>query len=134
MKRKKKSEQQARAIPDRIVGGNDALMNRYAAESSSFRMAMAENSYNAGSTINTEKPGTSILSSRDKRSASINTRPQMAGANAAEEGEQDQHEDGRASNKRGPDAGDSLATDQLNQASQQITESGPMNNSAKESN
>ena len=45
MKRKNKSVQQARAAPDRIVGGADALMNRYDA-SHSFRNAVADHSYN----------------------------------------------------------------------------------------
>lgn len=77
MKRKNKSVQQARAAPERIVGGSDAVMNRYGADSSSFKNTLAEHSYNMhyiSSTINT-KPHTSILSSRqDKRSASISTR------------------------------------------------------------
>ena len=64
MKRRNKSVQQARAAPARVVGGNDAIMNRYG-EASSFKPAMGDYSYiNAASTINTTKTGASMLSSR----------------------------------------------------------------------
>lgn len=144
MKRKNKSVQQARAAPPRIVGGSDAHMNRYP-DSSSFRNTLAEHSYTgAGSTINTTKPNTSILSTRaDKRSASIDTRKQAASHRVAEaeEAMQGPH-DQMAENSSAMDAqpgekGEGLgsATDQLNQGSfvmSQNVESGVIG-SAKQS-
>lgn len=77
MKRKNKSVQQARAAPARIVGGNDALMNRYAADSSTYRNTLAQHSYNmAGSSATytgLNHPSIVQQSKMDKRSASINT-------------------------------------------------------------
>jgi hypothetical protein len=76
MKRKNKSVQQARATPARIVGGNDALMNRYVVDASTFRNTLAQHSYNiaGSSTAHTALNQPSILQSKlDKRSASINT-------------------------------------------------------------
>ena len=91
MKRKNKSVQQARAVPERFIGGNDALMNRYVAESGSLRNTLADHSYNhAASTINTTKPNTSILSSRqEKRSTSIDNRKQIASVRATDEASRD---------------------------------------------
>ena len=62
-------------MPERVVGGNNAIMNRYAEGLGVFKHPIGDYSYtNAASTINTTK-GPSIVSSRqDKRSSSINTR------------------------------------------------------------
>lgn len=68
MKRKNKSVQQARAAPERIVGGADALLNRYDA-SHSFRNAVAEHSYSHGNYNGPPSPSKanhhSLLSNRE---------------------------------------------------------------------
>ena len=51
-------------MPERVVGGNDAIMNRYAEGPGVFKHPIGDYSYtNAASTINTTK-GPSIVSSR----------------------------------------------------------------------
>ena len=64
MKRKNKSVQQARAAPDRIVGGADALMNRYDA-SNSFRNTLADHAYNYSGPPSPSKANSAAVSNAE---------------------------------------------------------------------